>query len=42
MADLRAGMGDAMGGPAAFSRADRSRFLQELDAALVRLKRLSG
>jgi uncharacterized protein YaiI (UPF0178 family) len=42
MADLRAGMGDAMGGPAAFSKADRSRFLQELDAAVVKLKRLSG
>ena len=42
MADLRAGMGDAMGGPAAFSKADRSRFLQELDAAVVKLKRVSG
>lgn len=42
MADLRAGMGDAVGGPAAFSKADRSRFLQELDSALVRLKRVSG
>jgi uncharacterized protein YaiI (UPF0178 family) len=39
MADLRAGMGDAMGGPPAFSKADRSRFLQELDSAVVRLKR---
>jgi uncharacterized protein YaiI (UPF0178 family) len=39
MADLRAGMGDGMGGPPPFSKADRSRFLQELDAALVRLKR---
>ncbi len=39
MADLRAGMSDAMGGPPPFSKADRSRFLQELDAALVRLKR---
>ena len=39
MADLRAGMGDAMGGPPPFSKADRSQFLQALDAALVRLKR---
>jgi len=39
MADLRAGVGDATGGPAAFSKADRSRFLQALDEALVRLKR---
>ena len=38
MADLRAG-GEQLGGPAAFTRADRSRFLQALDAALVRLKR---
>jgi uncharacterized protein len=38
MADLRAG-GDAVGGPAPFSKADRSRFLSALDAALVRLKR---
>jgi uncharacterized protein YaiI (UPF0178 family) len=34
MADLRAG-GDQIGGPAAFTKADRSRFLQALDAALV-------
>jgi uncharacterized protein len=39
MADLRAGMGDGMGGPPPFSKADRSQFLQALDAALVRLKR---
>lgn len=39
MADLRAGMGDAMGGPPPFSKADRSQFLQALDSALVRLKR---
>lgn len=39
MADLRAGMGDGIGGPAPFSKADRSQFLQALDAALVRLKR---
>jgi uncharacterized protein YaiI (UPF0178 family) len=38
MADLRAG-GDAIGGPPPFSKADRSRFLQSLDEALVRLKR---
>jgi hypothetical protein len=37
MADLRAG-GDQIGGPAAFSKADRSRFLQALDAALVRAR----
>ena len=37
MADLRAG-GDAIGGPAPFAKADRSRFLQALDAALVRLE----
>jgi uncharacterized protein len=38
MADLRAG-GDAIGGPPPFSKADRSRFLQALDTALVKLKR---
>jgi uncharacterized protein YaiI (UPF0178 family) len=38
MADLRAG-GDAIGGPAPFAKADRSRFLQALDEALVRLER---
>lgn len=38
MADLRAG-GDQIGGPAPFAKADRSRFLQALDAALVRLGR---
>jgi len=38
MADLRAG-GDAVGGPAPFCKADRSRFLQALDEALVRLER---
>jgi uncharacterized protein YaiI (UPF0178 family) len=37
MADLRAGAGDA-GGPAPFAKADRSRFLQALDEALVRLR----
>ena len=38
MADLRAG-GDAIGGQAPFAKADRSRFLQALDEALVRLSR---
>ena len=38
MADLRAG-GDAIGGPAPFSKTDRSRFLSALDQALVSLKR---
>ena len=38
MADLRAG-GEQLGGPAPFARADRSRFLSALDAALVRLAR---
>ena len=36
MADLRAG-GDVIGGPAPFAKTDRSRFLQALDEALVRL-----
>ena len=36
MADLRAG-GDVIGGPAPFAKADRSRFLQALEEALVRL-----
>ena len=42
MADLRAGAvggGEGLGGPAPFARADRSRFLQALDAALARLQR---
>jgi uncharacterized protein YaiI (UPF0178 family) len=38
MADLRAG-GDVVGGPAGFTKGDRSRFLQALDEALVRLGR---
>ena len=38
MADLRAG-GDQLGGPAPFSPADRSRFLQALDRELVALRR---
>ncbi len=36
MADLRSGAG-VTGGPAPFAKADRSRFLQALDAALARL-----
>lgn len=36
MADLRAGMDGIRRGPAAFSKADRSRFLQALDRILVR------
>ena len=36
MADLRAGAG-VTGGPAPFGKADRSRFLQTLDEAVVRL-----
>ena len=39
MADLRAGADGLTGGPAPFARADRSRFLQALDEALVRLAR---
>ena len=38
MADLRVG-GDVIGGPVPFTKADRSRFLQALDEALVRLGR---
>ncbi|OZA31820.1 MAG: hypothetical protein B7X92_13330 [Novosphingobium sp. 17-62-9] len=38
MADLRAG-GDIIGGPAPFSKADRSRFLSALDEVLGRLAR---
>ena len=38
MADLRAG-GDQIGGPPAFTKADRSRFLSALDEAVVRLER---
>ena len=40
MADLRAGADGIMGGPKPFARTDRSRFLQALDEALVRLERL--
>src|SRR3989344_146328 len=39
MADLRSGMGDGMGGPPPFSKADRSAFLPALDTPLVKLKR---
>ena len=39
MADLRAGMDGLGGGPPAFAKADRSRFLQALDQALVKLAR---
>jgi len=39
MADLRAGADGIMGGPAPFAKADRSRFLQAIDEALVRAKR---
>ena len=38
MANLRSGAG-VTGGPAPFAKADRSRFLQALDEALVRLGR---
>jgi uncharacterized protein len=39
MADLRAGADGIAGGPKPFGKADRSRFLQALDAALERLDR---
>ena len=40
MADLRAGAtAPGIGGPAPFTRADRSRFLQALDEALVKAER---
>lgn len=39
MEDLRAGMDGIGGGPPPFSKADRSRFLQALDKALVKLSR---
>jgi uncharacterized protein YaiI (UPF0178 family) len=38
MADLRAGGDVVPGGPGAFSKSDRSRFLQALDTALVRMR----
>ena len=37
MVDLRVGADGIMGGPKPFAKADRSRFLQALDEALVRL-----
>ena len=39
MADLRVGADGLTGGPAPFAKADRSRFLEALDEALVRLGR---
>ena len=39
MADLRSGMDGMTGGPPAFTKADRSRFLQALDTVLVKLAR---
>ena len=39
MADLRAGADGITGGPAPFSKSDRSRFLQALDEALAKLAR---
>lgn len=40
MADLRAGaLGDGIGGPAPFGKADRSRFLSILDQTILRLRR---
>ena len=38
MADLRSGMDGITGGPAPFAKADRSRFLQALDGALVGMR----
>ena len=38
MADLRVGADGITGGPAPFAKADRSRFLQSLDEALVRIE----
>lgn len=43
MADLRVGVaGIGAGGPAPFSKADRSRFLSALDTALAALKRAAN
>jgi len=39
MADLRVAADGITGGPRPFAKADRSRFLQALDAALVRLEK---
>jgi hypothetical protein len=41
MSDLRVAADGITGGPAPFAKADRSRFLQALDAALVRLAKYS-
>src|SRR3954453_21832958 len=41
MADLRVGADGIGGGPAPFAKADRSRFLQALDEALVRLAKVA-
>ena len=42
MADLRAGADGITGGPAPFSKSDRSRFLSGLDEALIAIKRRPG
>jgi len=42
MANLRAGMDGVGGGPAPFSKADRSRLLQSLDRVMVVLSRKTG
>lgn len=42
MADLRAGGDVIPGGPAAFGKVDRARFLQAMDTALVQLSRRAG
>jgi uncharacterized protein len=39
MADLRAGLGEGIGGPKPFGKEDRSRFLQALDVAVGKLLR---
>jgi uncharacterized protein len=39
MADLRAGMGEGIGGPPPFTKADRSAFLQVLDRMATQLLR---
>lgn len=43
MADMRAGIGnEGVGGPAPFSKADRSRFLQAMESLVRRLKSGAG
>lgn len=43
MADLRAGVGnEQVGGPASFSKADRSAFLQALDRTIIETKKAHG